>query len=128
MSLLQKNTRKQADVGLGQAIAYFTGLGYSVSIPLTESQRYDLIVDDGETLYRVEVKTTRYRRENRYIAKLSTQGGNQSWGGVVKKFSAADADYVFIVTEYGVRFLIPAELIDGFSEVSLGGKYDEHIV
>ena len=35
--------------------------GYHVSLPLGESKRYDLIVDDGESLFRVQVKTGRLR-------------------------------------------------------------------
>jgi hypothetical protein len=30
MSLIQSNSKKQGDVGLGDAIAYFTRLGYTV--------------------------------------------------------------------------------------------------
>lgn len=36
--------------------------GYSVSMPLGENQRYDLIIDDGDKLSRVQVKTGRLRR------------------------------------------------------------------
>ena len=39
------NSKKQGDWGLGRAIAYFTLKEYTVSVPLTESQDYDLIVD-----------------------------------------------------------------------------------
>jgi hypothetical protein len=31
-------------------------MGFDVSIPLTESASYDLIVDDGTSLYRVQCK------------------------------------------------------------------------
>jgi HJR/Mrr/RecB family endonuclease len=54
----QANTKKQGDVGLGQAIAWFTRNSYTVSLPLTDSQDYDLIVDKDNVLYRVQVKTT----------------------------------------------------------------------
>jgi hypothetical protein len=35
--------------------------GYSVSMPLGENRRYDLIIDDGDRLSRVQVKTGRLR-------------------------------------------------------------------
>ena len=35
--------------------------GYAVSKPFGENQRYDLVIDDGETLARVQVKTGRLR-------------------------------------------------------------------
>jgi hypothetical protein len=37
----QENSNKQGNVGLAEAIAYFTRFGYTVSIPLTDSQKYD---------------------------------------------------------------------------------------
>ncbi len=128
MNLMQKNTRKQGDVGIGRAIAYFTGLGHSVSIPLTESQRYDLIVDDGEQLSRIEVKTTRYKRDGAYNVLLSTQGGNQSWKGTIKKFSKEHADYVFVVVDDDTQYLLPSELVDGKGAIRLGSKYAQYMV
>lgn len=46
-----KNSKKQGDAGLGEAIAYFTRLGYTVQLPLTDSQDYALVVDiDGNII------------------------------------------------------------------------------
>ena len=50
-----KNTKQQGNVGLGVAIGHFTLNGYIVSVPLNDSQDYDLIVD-CRTLYKVQVK------------------------------------------------------------------------
>jgi hypothetical protein len=36
--------------------------GYRIALPFGENHRYDLIADDGERLYRVQVKTGRLRR------------------------------------------------------------------
>lgn len=38
-----KNTKEQGTIGLGKAIAYFTSRGFVVSIPLNDSQDYDLV-------------------------------------------------------------------------------------
>lgn len=40
------NPRKQGNAGLGIAIAYFSRIGVDVAIPLTDTQRYDLVIDD----------------------------------------------------------------------------------
>lgn len=34
---------------------------YAVSLPFTDSERYDAILDDGESLFRVQVKTGRLK-------------------------------------------------------------------
>jgi hypothetical protein len=43
-----------------------TGLGLSVAKPWGDSERYDLIVDSGRRLWRVQVKSTRYVGERRF--------------------------------------------------------------
>lgn len=51
-----ENTKRRGAVGLGAAVAYFTKLGYIVSIPLNDSQDYDLIIDDGSKLEKSKSK------------------------------------------------------------------------
>jgi len=55
---------------------------------------YDLIADFGDRLVRVQVKTSTYRlktstyrRNNRWEVTLATRGGNQSWNGLVRTSS-----------------------------------------
>ena len=43
---------------LGLAISYFTCHGYVVSIPLNDTQDYDLIVEKDSKLYKIQVKGT----------------------------------------------------------------------
>lgn len=52
---MSRVTQKKGDLAVSRAIFYFTELGYDVSIPVTESASYDLVVDDG-SLHRVQVK------------------------------------------------------------------------
>ena len=58
------NSKKQGDIGMCYAIAYFSKLGYTISIPITDSQDYDLIIDNGIELLKVQVKTTKFKRYN----------------------------------------------------------------
>jgi PD-(D/E)XK endonuclease len=51
-----RTTQRKGDIATARAIATFTAMGHDVSIPLTESAAYDLIVDDGCELARVQCK------------------------------------------------------------------------
>lgn len=52
-----KNTKQQGNIGLGSAIQYFTQNLYLVSLPLNDSQDYDLIVEDRDgTLKKFKLK------------------------------------------------------------------------
>ena len=48
-----RTTQRKGDIATTRAIATFTAVGFEVSIPVTESAAYDLVVDDGEALRRV---------------------------------------------------------------------------
>ena len=50
--------KEKGNSGLGMAIAYFSTNGYTVSIPLNDTQDYDLIVEKDNKLERVQVKST----------------------------------------------------------------------
>lgn len=91
-------------------------------VPLTDSQDYDLVVDNGEGPKRVQVKTTTASpREGYYQASLRTKGGNRS-GHTTKFFDECQVDYLFIVTGDGSMYLVPKEEVKGRSTMGLGGK------
>ena len=127
MTLLQRNSRKQGDVGLGMAISWFTKQGYCISIPLTDNQEYDLVVEYPSTiLNRVQVKTTRnLRPSNSYSVELRTKGGNKT-GTSVKRFDGKATDWVFVLTDDDSMYLIPATDLDGLGQIVLGTKWDKY--
>jgi len=121
-----KNTKKQGDAGMGIAIGWFAEHGYTVCVPLSDSQSYDLVVDNGEGLRRVQVKTTTYRdKYGRYNANLSVKGwSTRTKGCYVRRFSVDQADLLFIVLGDGHKYLIPADRVGG-STISLGEKFSD---
>ncbi|MBZ0303858.1 MAG: hypothetical protein K8J31_29225 [Anaerolineae bacterium] len=125
----QKNSKKQGDVGLGIAIAWFTSAGYNVSIPLTDSQDYDLVIGIGNHLSSVQVKTTYYQNKaGNYEANLRVAGGNRSGTGKVKNFDSQSVDFVFVVTESNEKYLIPANEIENKRAIALCEKYSKYLV
>lgn len=107
---IAKNTKKQGDIGVGIAIAYFVVNEYTVSIPLTDSQPYDLIVEDKNgKLSRIQVKTTSFKgKSGYYFVSLTIKGGNRTSKGKIKEFDPTEVDYIFIVTDTEEKYLIPS--------------------
>ena len=123
-----KNTKQQGNIGLGIAIQYFTQNLYLVSLPLNDSQDYDLIVEDRDgTLKKVQVKTSsQLKRNNVYEIKLSVQGGNSKKNFIHKKANEVIYDWLFILCENGDRYLIPKEIIKNLkSTITVGKLYQE---
>lgn len=125
MLIGQKNTKKQGDVGMGIAIGYFSIMGYTTSIPLTDSQDYDLVVDIDDKLYKVQVKTTTFKNSNgNYRVNLRVFGGNRS-GQTVKHFDNKVVDYLFVVTEDGDKYFIPSNQISTTNQLTLNHSFDK---
>jgi len=121
-----KNTKKQGDWGLGEAIAYFTKNEYTVSVPLTDSQDYDLIVEKDNKLQRVQIKTNTYKnKKGSFAVSLTTKGGNRSYS-TIKKFNKENVELVFIVTSENKKYLIPTDYV--LNSIALGPKYDVFLV
>ena len=110
---------KQGNIGLGQAIAYYTLLGFPVMIPLNDTQKYDLIVDKNNALYRISVKTTQQlRKSGSYGVELKNSGGGSN-GSVIRYFDNNSCDILFIYTKSGDIYEIPSKKIDSKSSITL---------
>jgi hypothetical protein len=128
MTIRRANPRRQGEIGLGAAIAWFTGNGYLVSVPLCDNQPYDLVVDRGGRLLKVQVKTTTARSpRRRHVVDLRTNGGNQS-RHTSKPFDPGTCDLLFVLTDSNELYLVPTVEIGCRASVTLGVKYDRHLV
>ena len=56
--------KEKGNSGLGMAIAYFSTNNYTVSIPLNDTQDYDLVIEKNNILKTVQVKATGCKRKN----------------------------------------------------------------
>lgn len=121
------NSKKRGDIGLGAAIFWFAKNGVTVSIPLTDSQDYDLVVDMGG-LKRVQVKTTsNVSKSGSYEVGLRVCGGNRSGSGKIKKFNKNKIDLLFVLDANGATYLIPSSQLNVTNSISLNA-YKKFIV
>ena len=82
-------------VGLSMAIAYYGSLGCTVSIPLNDTQDYDLVIDDGTKLKKVQVKCTGYvTKHGVYSVSMKSCGGTR--GKMYKTVQDTDIDTLFV--------------------------------
>lgn len=105
------------------AIAYYSKMGWTISIPITDSQDYDLIVDTNSSLLKVQVKTTIQKSPaGASIVSLRTNGGNKS-GNTSKNFDENECDLLFVMTDTPEFFSIPRKEIIAVSTITLSEKY-----
>ena len=97
------NRKAIGRIGLSMAINYFTINGYTVSIPINDTQWYDLVVEKDGKFYTVQCKAT--QTENGDIDFRSTWGTN---GGVYDNLlNHSELDYLFCVNKDLNMWLIP---------------------
>jgi hypothetical protein len=97
-----RTTQRKGDIATSRAIATFTEMGFDVSIPLTESAAYDLVVDDGARLARVQCKyagSPRRQVDLRHIHSNST-------GYIVKRSRDNSYDWLYVLDVVGAEYLI----------------------
>ena len=126
----QKGTLKQrgelAEMGFAFKAA---GLGFGVVKPCGDSERYDYILDSGERLWRVQVKST-------YVARAHSYHVNAcgSAGGKKKSYTAEQIDILvaYIVTE-DAWYVIPIGAFAPHRHLHLypsgsktGGRYEKY--
>jgi hypothetical protein len=95
-----RDTQRKGDIAVSQAIATFTRLGYDVALPLTESAAYDILVDDGMGIWRVQVKFS--SEKNVDLRRVHSN----SQGYVVKKTRKNVYDWLYVLRPNGEEYLI----------------------
>lgn len=90
--------KEKGRTSLGIAIAYFSMNGYTVSIPLNDTQDYDLIVEKDGKLETIQVKSTDCKTKyGVYQVALKSCGGTK--GQTYKTVIDTKVDKLFIATK-----------------------------
>ncbi len=120
------SSKEQGNVAVSAAIYYYSRIKATVSIPLNDSQDYDLIVDISNKLYKVQVKSTRCRSPSgTFRVDLRNTGGTS--GKVSSRVKDGSSDYLFILTQDGVCYFIPKEVYAELgTSITLGEKYKDY--
>lgn len=102
--MVASGTQRKGDIAVTRAIATFTEFGWDVCVPVSESSRYDLVVDTGESLRKVQVKYT-----STHEVGLRRVHSN-SKGYAVRRYASQDFDWLYVLHEDGTEFLIQEDL------------------
>lgn len=111
-----RTTQRKGDIAVSQAIARFTKMGYDVALPLTESASYDLIVDIGKILKRVQVRYSSAKE----VALRRVHSNSK--GYVVKKTKVNAYDWLYIFKNTGEEYLIK-KCLSNRNSITPGSRY-----
>ena len=119
--------KDKGNSSLGIAIAYYASNGYIVSIPLNDTQDYDLVVDKDNLIKKVQVKSTGCKTKyGNYQVALKSCGGAK--GKTYKTIIETNIDEVFIVTEALEMYILPIKDLKNKSTINLCSRYQKYKV
>ena len=119
--------KEKGNTSLGIAIAYYSSNGYTVSIPLNDTQDYDLIVDKNNILKKVQVKSSSCKTKyGNYQVALKSCGGTK--GKTYKTIIDTNVDEIFILLENLEIYIIPKKEIENKSTLNVCSKYEKYKV
>ena len=120
---------RQGDIGEARAIYEYTKMGYTVARTIFDSAKYDLIVDKGGELTKVQVKTTQRKNpQGNPEVGLRTTGHNRS-GYTCMSPKDGDYDELFIFSDDGRCWVIPyGDISHLVNSITLAKKYDKYIL
>ena len=115
--------KEKGNTSLGMAIAYFTLQGYIVSIPLNDTQDYDLVIEKNNILQTVQVKSSGCK-----ISKQHLKAVEELKVQHIKTFKETNVDLLFIFLKDSSMYLIPSDKINNNSTITLSDKYKNYLV
>ena len=102
--MLFETNKDKGRAGLSMGIAYFGANGYTVNIPLNDTQWYDFVVEKDGKFYSVQCKAT--GSENNVI-NLRSCGGTS--GQTYDNILDHPLDFLFCLDKQQNMFVIPVE-------------------
>jgi hypothetical protein len=116
------NSKRKGSVAIGEAIVYFTNINESVFIPVSDCDKYDLIVDEKGILRKVQCKYSDDKEKSGgFIVDLRTFGGYRG-KTYHTKYTRDDFDYLFIACSNKDKYLVPVESVWDKSQIVVGNK------
>lgn len=99
-------TNEKGNVAFGKAISYFTEKCYIVSLPLNDSQWYDMIIEKDNIFQTVQVKyTSQLGSSGAYACSLKLTSGTSRKS--VYSIKDTPVDLLFCYCANGDMYLIP---------------------
>lgn len=113
--MLFDTNKDKGRAGISLGIAYYGANGYTVSLPLNDTQDYDLVVEKNGKFETVQCKAT--GKENNQIS-LRTCGCNTKGSKVYKTVIETNVDYLFCIDKEQNLFNIPIAKLREYGNVN----------
>lgn len=108
--MLFESNKDKGRAGMALAIAYFGSNGYTISIPMNDTQWYDLVIEKDGIFQTVQCKATGSKQNEIYLRSC---GGTN--GGTYDNVLNHAVDYLFCLDQSGNMYVIPVDDIKNYN-------------
>lgn len=109
------NRKQIGRIGLSMAINYFTLQGYTVSLPMNDTQWYDIVIEKDGKFETVQCKATQTKED-----KIDFRSTGGTKGEVYDNLlNHSELDYLFCVNKDLNMWLIPIKDITTTKQITL---------
>jgi hypothetical protein len=117
--VLRRDTKSIGDRSELEVMGALIRNGYRLALPFGENHRYDIIADDGERLYRIQVKTGRLRKGAIRMACSSSHAHRRKPGEPTARSYRGQVDFLGVYCpETKKVYLLPeSELVESFAHL-----------
>ncbi len=116
------NSKRKGSLAVGHAIAYFINNNCSVFIPVSDCDKYDLVIDQNGSFQKVQCKYSGSKaKSGGFIVDLRTFGGYRDKTYYIR-YGKDDFNLLFVYCSNGDKYLIPEEKVRNMSGLAVGGK------
>ncbi|QLD84440.1 hypothetical protein HWV23_01530 [Natronomonas halophila] len=103
------NTKQRGDITEAIAVAELKRMGFTVSTPVGETSRYDLIVDTGNDLLRIQCKTGWMTDDGALVFKACSTEYNTSGHHANRSYDGEIDAFLIRQPETDALYFIPIE-------------------
>jgi len=128
------DNKQKGNLAIASAIRHFVSVGYTVAIPLSDTAKYDLVVERDGTFQRVQCKYAGHERSpDIFSVPLYVSGGNRSAGNRRVKYQQEDFDILFALCANGRMYVIPFREAAGQTTINIGreskwSKWEQYFI
>jgi len=115
------DNKQKGNLAVASAIKHYVSAGYTVSVPLSDTAKYDLVVERDGMFQAVQCKYAGYEgNPGIFSVPLYVSGGNRSAGNRRLKYQQADFDILFVLCANGRAYAIPFQEVANQTTVNVG--------
>jgi hypothetical protein len=115
------DNKQKGNLAIASAVKHCVSSRYTVSVPLADTAKYDLVVERDGKFQAVQCKYAGYEgNRGIFSVPLYVSGGNRSAGNRRVKYLPGDFDLLFILCANGNQYIIPFEEIADQITVNVG--------